>query len=116
MTLKEFLSYEEEIVWLHDISQYDYVRADTISTHTRMMKPRWLKGFVVVGYSTFHKTLRAHYNTHGFYRRVFWLKPCDRTMTDEFYPTSCPAEAFDPRTITLGVSGEKIARCAGEEQ
>lgn len=98
--------HEEEIVWLEDVSELDYVRETGAILKGRKRPPR--KNVVmgrVVGYSTVNEKSESKW--YGcFYRRIFYLAPHDRDSQPEgIYKFWAPTEAVDPRTVAPGVDG-----------
>ncbi|NJP98907.1 hypothetical protein HCN51_57465 [Nonomuraea sp. FMUSA5-5] len=53
----------------------------------------------------------------GFLRRVFWVKPHDRSEDPGgIYAHDCPTEAVDPRTVAPGQEGYVTIRARGRSE
>lgn len=111
--MREAPRFEENIVWLADLADLDYVR-ESEAFAERPRGPIEFRGpGRLVGYSE----LRSDAPSTGgpgpasFLRRVFWLKPYDRGEgPDATYAAGTPAEAVDPRTVSPGVPGWQTCR------
>jgi hypothetical protein len=79
---------------------FEYVRESVIHHPRRRMEPRWIPGRMVA-YSTHGEGPSAEL---GFTRRVFWVKPYDRSEdpTSPYCRDNFPSEAVDPISITPG--------------
>jgi hypothetical protein len=114
----EDLQDEEELVWLVDPSELDYVRQFlNCYANRKDTKPRKgdFPGYGLVGYAILKPEAKAK---RGLYkRRYFWLNSNDRYYKpDGIYKTGCPSEAVDPRTIRAGKPGEQTSRALGEAE
>ena len=109
------LQLESELVWLDDISKYDYVRVieQTVMSRVGLPKTRHI-GYRTVGYTN----LRAEARSSRFRlltKRVFFVKSHDRSeQPDGVYKTGCPIEAVDPRTLAPGIEGVVTDRAWGK--
>jgi hypothetical protein len=107
---------ELAIIWLEDISKLDYVRQTYYSLSTRIRPPakeRHTHNSRIVGYAILRPNVRAD-GPHEFLRRVFWLAYHDRdSQPDGPYRVGAPAEAVDPRTVSIGVYGTLTERALG---
>jgi hypothetical protein len=111
------LTAEEAIVWLEDTTAFEYVREHFQLCGTRRRGPAFdfHRSGRIVGYAVLRAAARNNSGIpHLFLRRVFWVKPHDRSED----PTGCyaadvPAEAIDPRTVRPGVPGELTDRARG---
>lgn len=102
MTGSEDLDAETAIVWTENVDRFDYVRQSVITDHPRRVGPIRPPEGRAVGYTELHPDAPA-----GTPRRVFWVKPTDRSeLPSGPYRTSCPHEAVDPRTVSPGGRGE----------
>ncbi len=122
MSLPDQLLPEVRIVWLEDVSQYDYVREWPRELPHRTGRPAWrgIEGRLV-GYAELRAD--APRGPYGFLRRCFFLKEYDRDRApDDIYHArrpgdacagGCPMEGVDPRTIAVGVPGRQTARAWG---
>ena len=105
---------EDAIVWVEDPERFDYVREWRIPTAQRRnpitAKRLGLDGRVV-GYTTLRRDAPNAGQNGLFYRRIFWVKPYDRSENpDDVYKTGTPAEGVDPRTLAPGVEGQLTDR------
>jgi hypothetical protein len=114
----EDLQDEEEIVWLINPSELDYVRQFlNCFASRRDSKPKKgdHPGHGLVGYAILKPEARSKRGV--FKRRYFWLNSNDRYYKPQgVYKTGCPSEAIDPRTIRAGETGEQTARALGETE
>jgi Family of unknown function (DUF6009) len=104
------IRYETRIIWDEDISRLDYVREGIYLT-TRQRGPVRTPGRRV-GYAEIAKPKTTR-GLETVRRRIFWLMPHDRDSD----PSGCyargrlaPAEAVDPRTVSIGVLGKVTSR------
>ncbi|MFI6169027.1 DUF6009 family protein [Nocardia sp. NPDC051052] len=100
---------EESVVWLEDPSALPYVRESVIHHVHRQSRPRWQPGRMI-GYTTQGPGPSSE---HGrFTRRVFWLKPYDRSEDPHgpHYRDCAPTEAVAPASIVLGKRGTRLDR------
>ena len=116
------LQHEVRIVWLEDVSPYDYVREWPRELRSRTGQPSW-QGLAgrLVGYAELGP--HAPRGEYGFLRRCFFLKEHDRDRApDDIYHArrpgdacagGCPMEGVDPRTVAIGVPGVQNARAWG---
>ncbi|WP_433519056.1 DUF6009 family protein [Nonomuraea sp. CA-143628] len=113
--MDEALAREIDIVWTEDIAHLDYVRQSAVIAHTRKGHtrcPAWHEGRTV-GYGVLDPSTKRDWPL-GFLRRVFWVKPHDRSeQPDGIYAHDCPAEAVDPRTVAPAVEGYVTVRARG---
>ena len=108
------LAHENELVWLEDIGELDYVRQSLDRLPTRRGKPPYHRNGRMVGYVKLGSGARSSRASGTFVRRVFWLLPHDRDgQPDGLYASGVPSEAVDPRTIAPGVKGYQTHRCEG---
>lgn len=95
---------ESLIVWLEPIDRFDYVRQTIVCCTTGSRRPRfpWRGSGRMVGYSNASRSLEPW----SFYRRVFWVKPHDRSeQPDGCYKLGGPVEAVNPKTVEPGKFG-----------
>jgi hypothetical protein len=120
-TFPEQLTYEDEIIWLEDVSGCDYVREWLLDFRQRRNRPSWrgLEGRLV-GYAVLRGD--APRGPFGFQRRCFFLKEHDRDRSpaDTYHAAraggssgGCPMEGVDPLTVAVGVPGVQNARAWG---
>ncbi len=103
------LAYEKSIVWLCDISNLRYVRAQVVYGAVSRKGPIRLGDEVrVVGYSKLTPNAPHQPDAGGYVRRVFYLRPGDMDADRRTIPSS----ALDPRTILPGVAGQPPERDA----
>ncbi|MEV0693860.1 DUF6009 family protein [Streptomyces sp. NPDC050388] len=106
---------ENELVWLEDIEDLDYVRQSLDRLPTRCGKPAYHRDGRMIGYAQLGLRAKASRSSGTFRRRVFWLLPHDRdTDPGGLYATGAPAEAIDPRTLAPGVKGHMTERSKGD--
>ena len=102
---------EESIVWLEDPSRYPYVRELDHIASFRSRKPRFDLTGRMIGYATLRQDAKG-YAPGCFYRRVFWVKPYDRSEDPNgVYAHGSPIEAVDPSTVAAGVAGTRPSCC-----
>lgn len=113
---------EAEVVWLRDLSELDYVRASLTTSRSRTAPIEYGTGrsdyYETVGYSTLTEDAPTTEPNAAsmFTRRVFWLKAVDRGGSEydgESWTHNAPAEAVDPRTVSVGVRGRLTDRARG---
>jgi hypothetical protein len=103
----EPLSYEKSIVWLAGHGDLTFVRVKTVKNARSRRGPIHLGGDVaVVGYSKLTPDAPYDPETHGFVRRVFYVKPSDLRRG----PTPASGVGIDPTTVLPGVAGETVGR------
>lgn len=117
--LSEALSREVGIEWIADLADLDYVRQSAVITHAR-------KGYLrcptapegrTVGYTILDPATKPEWPPRGFLRRVFWVKPHDRSEDPGgIYAHDCPTEAVDPRTVAPGQEGYVTIRARGRSE
>lgn len=108
------IRHENELVWLEDITELDYVRQSLDRLPTRRSKPAYHRDGRMIGYALLSPQAKASRSSGTFRRRVFWLLPHDRdTQPNGLYETGAPAEAVDPRTLQPGTKGYKTERSEG---
>ncbi|MEU5901912.1 MULTISPECIES: DUF6009 family protein [Streptomyces] len=108
------IQHENDLVWLEDITELDYVRQSLDRLPTRRGKPAYHRDGRMVGYAILAPQAKASRSSGTFRRRVFWLLPHDRdTQPEGLYATGAPAEAVDPRTLEAGSKGYKTERSEG---
>ncbi|MGW0771463.1 DUF6009 family protein [Streptomyces sp. NPDC002676] len=108
------ISHETELVWLEEVSEFDYVRQRLDRLPTRRGKPPYHRAGRIVGYALLGPEAKPSRASGTFRRRVFWLQPHDRPLDpDGLYATGAPAEAVDPRTLAPGSKGRKTERSEG---
>jgi hypothetical protein len=106
---------EDGIVWEIDISRADYVREWIVPAATRRRPIAWRGPGCRVGYSVLRPDADSGGYPRQFFRRVFWLKDCDRYyQPNGTYRTGAPMEAVDPLTVAPGVPGRLTARDWGK--
>lgn len=102
--------HEVRIEWEQEPEQYDYVRASTQPAGTRQRPVQEPVG-ERIGYGVLDSNAPNSGNPGVFIRRVFWLKEGDRVFDPTgVYESGCPSEAVDPRTVAVGVRGDKTDR------
>lgn len=107
------VEHEERIVWVEDPGEYDYVRESVVRSARRRGRLVY-PSFKTVGYAELSPSAPSKGRTGRFERRVFWVKPYDRSaMPDGSYSWTAPAEAVDPRTVAPGVPGRLTNRAWG---
>jgi hypothetical protein len=106
------LEYEDGIIWTEDIQDFDYVRQTIVtSVATRRRPVPWRGPGRRVGYSVLSRDAPSDEATGKYVRRVFWVKPYDRSEApDGMYKSTAPSEAVDPRTVAPGAWGELTER------
>ncbi|MFH8533971.1 DUF6009 family protein [Streptomyces tendae] len=108
------ISHETELVWLEDVGPLDYVRQSLDRLPTRGGRPAYHRDGRMVGYARLGAQAKASRSSGTFRRRVFWLLPHDRDAEPEgLYARCAPAEAVDPRTLTVRFKGHKTERSEG---
>lgn len=108
------LTGEEEIVWIEDISEFDYVRVSLTDEFAKNRgQPDDLSSKIRrVGYANLSKDVSDRAR-----RRIFWIKESDRTMENEMpgWWFGAPSEAIDPRTVDVNKRGLVTWRVLGLE-
>ncbi|MEU6987333.1 MULTISPECIES: DUF6009 family protein [unclassified Streptomyces] len=105
------LTHEDNVVWLEDPEELDYVRQALDKTPRRRGKPRYHRDGRMIGFAELSDTAEADPDSGLQKRRVFYLLPHDRDAEpDGLYRAGAPGEAVDPRTIQPGHVGSKTAR------
>lgn len=115
VTDEDLIQYEDDIVWLEDIGDIDYVRELLVRAGTRVRGVNWndADGHLV-GYSVLHRDAPS-VAWRRFNRRVFYVTRWDRYYEAEgTYKNRAPDEAVDPRTVAPGVPGRKTPRSKGQ--
>ncbi|WP_372412456.1 DUF6009 family protein [Streptomyces luteireticuli] len=108
------LAHETELVWLEDTIPLDYVRQALDRVTGRRRQPPYRRDGRLIGYAVLGPTAKPSPASGTYLRRVFWLAPHDRDQQPRgLYATTAPAEAVDPRTVTVGVKGHKTRRSEG---
>lgn len=102
---------ESQLVWLEDPAAHDYVRMTELTNGWSSVPRLGDPEYVVVGFTVVR---RREADSVPPERRVFWLKPGDRTYSPNGpYERRCPCEAVDPRSLAPGLRGIKTQRCWG---
>ncbi|MFJ2061240.1 DUF6009 family protein [Streptomyces sp. NPDC087908] len=105
------LTHEDNVVWLEDPEELDYVRQALDKTPRRRGKPRYHRDGRMIGFVELSDAAEADPDSGLQKRRVFYLLPHDRDAEpDGLYRAGAPGEAVDPRTIQPGHVGSKTAR------
>ncbi|MFE5614161.1 DUF6009 family protein [Streptomyces sp. NPDC056524] len=105
------LTHEDNVVWLEDPEDLDYVRQALDKTPRRRGRPRYHRDGRMIGFAELSDTAEADPDSGLQKRRVFYLLPHDRDAEpDGLYKAGAPGEAVDPRTIQPGLVGSKTAR------
>ncbi|GGO98709.1 hypothetical protein GCM10012280_63480 [Wenjunlia tyrosinilytica] len=108
------LLHEDQLVWLEDPTDLDYVRQSLDRLPTRRGKPAYHRDGRMIGYARLAPQAKPSRSSGTFRRRVFWLLPHDRDSDPQgLYATGAPAEAVDPRTLAAGSKGRKTERSEG---
>ncbi|MFE0764209.1 DUF6009 family protein [Streptomyces smyrnaeus] len=108
------LAHEEELVWLENTEDLDYVRQTLDRVSSRRRQPPYHRDGRLVGYATLTREAKPSRASGTWLRRVFWLAPHDRDQDpDGLYATGAPSEAVDPRTLEPTVKGYKTERFEG---
>lgn len=103
------LLYEKSIVWLEDVDFLPFVRVKMVQgVRSRRGPLSFGKGFRVLGYSKLTPDAPRCAATHGYQRRVFYLKPDDTTDPDAVPPST----SYDPKTILPGIAGRQYGDVA----
>ena len=107
---------EDQIVWLEDPRQFDYVREAICHAPDRRRRPRWRGKGRLVGYATLtHRTPRDNAITRWFWRRVFTICDHDRSeLPNGVYAREVPAEAVDPLTVAPNVGSPRLITLAAD--
>ncbi|MFJ3672524.1 DUF6009 family protein [Streptomyces sp. NPDC090106] len=105
------LIHEDEVVWLENPENLDYVRQALDKTRRRNTKPPYARDGRMVGYALLDEDASPDPDSGLYKRRVFFLLPHDRdSLPDGLYREGAPGEAVDPRTITPRKPGTKTPR------
>ncbi|SFT21367.1 DUF6009 family protein [Streptomyces sp. ok210] len=105
------LTHEEDVVWLEDPTDFDYVRQALDKTRRRNTKPPYERDGRMVGYALLDNQAEPDPDSGLYKRRVFFLLPHDRdSLPGGLYREGAPGEAVDPRTIEVKRVGEKTPR------
>ncbi|MDX3771179.1 MULTISPECIES: DUF6009 family protein [unclassified Streptomyces] len=105
------LTHEEDVVWLEDPTDFDYVRQALDKTRRRNTKPPYERDGRMVGYALLDNQAEPDPDSGLYKRRVFFLLPHDRdSLPGGLYREGAPGEAVDPRTIEVRRVGEKTPR------
>jgi hypothetical protein len=105
------LTHEEQVVWLEDPENLDYVRQALDKTRRRNTKPPYARDGRMVGYALLDDQAEPDPDSGLYKRRVFFLLPHDRdSLPSGLYREGAPGEAVDPRTIEVKKVGEKTPR------
>jgi hypothetical protein len=108
------LAHEDEVVWLEDPDELDYVRQALDKMPRRRGKPRYYRDGRMVGFTDLSTSAEADPDSGLYRRRVFYLLPHDRDVEpDGPYRQGAPGEAVDPRTIQAKTVGSKTPRSQG---
>ncbi|MBQ0867334.1 DUF6009 family protein [Streptomyces sp. RK75] len=108
------LAHEEELVWLENTEDLDYVRQTLDRVSSRRRQPPYHRDGRLVGYATLTRDAKPSRASGTWLRRVFWLAPHDRDQDpDGLYATGAPSEAVDPRTLKPTIKGYKTERSEG---
>lgn len=101
---------EDQIVWLEDPRQFDYVREAMCHAPDRRRRPRWRGKGRLLGYATLtHRTPRDNAITRWFWRRVFTVCDHDRSeLPNGIYARHVPAEAVDPLAVAPNVGSLRL--------
>ena len=105
------LTHEEQVVWLEEPDNLDYVRQALDKTRRRNTKPPYERDGRMVGYALLDDQAEPDPDSGLYKRRVFFLLPHDRdSLPGGLYREGAPGEAVDPRTIEVKKVGEKTPR------
>ncbi|MGV4988326.1 DUF6009 family protein [Streptomyces sp. NPDC001709] len=108
------ITHEQNVVWLEDPEQLDYVRQAVDKTPRRGNKPRYARDGRMVGYAVLDDQAEPDPDSGLYRRRVFFLLPHDRdSQPNGPYAVGAPGEAVDPRTIVPKNPGAKTDRSQG---
>jgi hypothetical protein len=111
------ITHEQEVVWLEDPSQLDYVRQAVDKTKRRGTKPPYARDGRMVGYAVLDHEAEPDPDSGLYRRRVFFLLPHDRDSQPQGpYAVGAPGEAVDPRTVEPKSPGAKTDRSQGRTQ
>lgn len=103
------LLFEKSIVWLEDVAALPFVRVKMVRTALSRRGAITLgDGGRVVGYAKLTPNAPQSPASHGYRRRVFYLKTDDAADRD----TSLADPAYDPRTIFPGEKGRQLRTAA----
>ncbi len=99
------LAYEKSIVWLRPIEELPYVRESFAEPVRSRSGPIRVEGAgELVGYATLTADAPVDSTTHGYRRRIFYLREEDPV---ENRP---PGKAVDPRSVLPGVAGTRLRK------
>ncbi|MFJ2478220.1 DUF6009 family protein [Streptomyces sp. NPDC087659] len=105
------LIHEDEVVWLEDPENLDYVRQALDKTKRRNTRPPYARDGRMVGYALLDDKAEPDPDSGLYKRRVFYLLPHDRDSSPNgVYREGAPGEAVDPRTIEPTKPGAKTPR------
>ena len=105
------LAFERSIVWLRPVEDLPYVREKTVvGVRTRTGPLRVDGAAELVGYSTLSDDAPIDSETHGYQRRIFYLRPEDPR------PGRPPKRAVDPTTVLPGVLGTRLRERSSERR
>ena len=117
------LTYEDEIVWIHEPQNFDFVRVTTLLEYDPSEAPylwSWGPLMYLVGYSTHRPDApptRQPWGAYKWERRAFHVRidnVGDSPKTRETgYESGCPKDSVDPLTVFQGASGEQNERAWG---
>ncbi|MGD1938367.1 MAG: DUF6009 family protein [Cyanophyceae cyanobacterium] len=107
------LELEDNVVWLEEPGNLDYVREiswDVVDPY--QIPPLLAEGYRMIAFTRLVPGLKKE-EWKNYHRRYFELRPTDRDSDPNgaYAPGRCPAEAVDPSTIIPGISGRKTSQC-----
>lgn len=102
------LEHEDEIEWLRDPEQFDWVR----STETHSQSPtdsieHFTSDSVTIGYAKLSPDAPSEQQSGAYHRRVFYLRETDSAIGGSAFQNHSPAEAVLPETVEPGLEGVK---------
>lgn len=105
------LTHEEQVVWLENPENLDYVRQALDKTRRRNTRPPYARDGRMVGYALLGEGAEPDPDSGLYKRRVFFLLPHDRdSLPDGLYREGAPGEAVDPHTVAPRKPGAKTPR------
>jgi hypothetical protein len=112
------IQHEDEIRWIEDPSQFEYVRERLAVAGTRTRPVPWSSKAQGAGRKVGEAVLSdsaSSFSPGKFERRVFVV--CDRDRSepgqDEYDKGTAPMEGVDPSTVEPGKPGEQTSRAWG---
>ncbi|MEU9646227.1 DUF6009 family protein [Streptomyces sp. NPDC048188] len=105
------LIHEEEVVWLENPENLDYVRQALDKTKRRNTQPHYARDGRMVGYALLDNNAEPDPDSGLYKRRIFFLLPHDRdSLPHGLYSEGAPGEAVDPLTVEPKKPGAKTPR------